>query len=440
MLGQPHRVEAGAIHDLDALERAGVDVFQRPAPAGPAEELQNPELHSALIPAALTMGHHFSISAFCQAPSAWGVSWSAGGMSWPRAASFSLRGGLGQRLHDGRVQLGDDVGRRALGRPQAVPHRDMQAGQARFIDGRHLGRRRQPLLGRDGKRLDGAGAQLRQHVRGLVEHDVDLAGQKIAHRRRGAAIGHELEARVGQLLEEDAGDVPRGADAAGAGRRLVGVGLQPGDQALHVVGRQVLAAHDQHRASDDQGDRREVGEQVVLQGVGGAVQHVVAPLADAQRVAVGRRARDLADADRAAGARHVVDQHGAAEIGGHALGHHAGDRIGRSAGRGRDDHGDGTRRVRLGRGRICREQCGDARGHEKPSTRRVHCFLRRRSRAGSLTGEDGTRRRRAIASATTAWSGPRSASSVMADRLRLSGAGRGARARGTSSRVQRGDP
>src|SRR6185503_4476533 len=90
MLGQPHRVEAGAVHDFDALERAGIDVFQRAAAAGPAEELQDSELHSPLIPAALTMGHHFSISAFCQAPSACGVSWSTGGMSCPSAASFSL--------------------------------------------------------------------------------------------------------------------------------------------------------------------------------------------------------------------------------------------------------------------------------------------------------------------------------------------------------------
>ena len=253
-----------------------------------------------------------------------------------------------------------------------MPHRDMQAGQARFIDGRYVRRRRQPLLGGDGKRLDGAGAQLRQHVRGLVEHDVDLAGQKIAHRRGGAAVGHELEARVGQLLEEDAGDVPRGADAAGAGRRLVGIGLQPGDQALHVVGRQVLAAHDEHRAGDDQGDRREVGEQVVLQGVGGAVQHVVAPLADAQRIAVGRRRATLPTPIEPP-APATLSTTGAAEIGGHALGHHAGDRVGRSPGEagtimvtGREDT--------VRHGRICHEQCGDARGHRSHRRNRFILF------------------------------------------------------------------
>jgi hypothetical protein len=39
MLGQPHRVEAGAIHDFHALQGAGVDLLQRAAAAGPAEEL-----------------------------------------------------------------------------------------------------------------------------------------------------------------------------------------------------------------------------------------------------------------------------------------------------------------------------------------------------------------------------------------------------------------
>src|SRR5262245_16351173 len=37
--------------------------------------------HSALMPAALMMGHHFSMSAFCNAPRASGVCWSRDGIS-----------------------------------------------------------------------------------------------------------------------------------------------------------------------------------------------------------------------------------------------------------------------------------------------------------------------------------------------------------------------
>src|ERR1700730_18033967 len=42
--------------------------------------------YSPLILAALMIGHHFSISAFCKAPSASGVCWSGGGTSRPKSA------------------------------------------------------------------------------------------------------------------------------------------------------------------------------------------------------------------------------------------------------------------------------------------------------------------------------------------------------------------
>jgi hypothetical protein len=44
--------------------------------------------YSALMPAALIIGHHFSMSAFCNARSAPGVCWSRGGTSYPRSVSF----------------------------------------------------------------------------------------------------------------------------------------------------------------------------------------------------------------------------------------------------------------------------------------------------------------------------------------------------------------
>src|SRR5437660_4290246 len=43
--------------------------------------------HSALILAALIIGHHFSISALCRLASACGVCWSRGGISEPRSRS-----------------------------------------------------------------------------------------------------------------------------------------------------------------------------------------------------------------------------------------------------------------------------------------------------------------------------------------------------------------
>src|SRR6185437_430805 len=43
--------------------------------------------------AALIIGHHLAISAFCQLPSASGVSWSFGGMSRPRSRNFCCTAG-----------------------------------------------------------------------------------------------------------------------------------------------------------------------------------------------------------------------------------------------------------------------------------------------------------------------------------------------------------
>ena len=47
----------------------------------------NMSAHSALMLAALMIGHHFSASAFWKAPSASGVCWSRRKISWPRLAS-----------------------------------------------------------------------------------------------------------------------------------------------------------------------------------------------------------------------------------------------------------------------------------------------------------------------------------------------------------------
>jgi hypothetical protein len=52
VLGQPDGVETHLVHDLDALERAGIDLFQRTVAAGPAEELQDADFHGSSRPGA----------------------------------------------------------------------------------------------------------------------------------------------------------------------------------------------------------------------------------------------------------------------------------------------------------------------------------------------------------------------------------------------------
>jgi len=76
-------------------------------------------LHSALMLAALMIGHHFLISAFCNARRASGVCCSRG--SFPgqgRRARTHRR--IGQGIDNRSIELGDDGYRRPLGRPKCL--------------------------------------------------------------------------------------------------------------------------------------------------------------------------------------------------------------------------------------------------------------------------------------------------------------------------------
>ena len=69
----------------------------------------------------------------------------------------------------------------------------------------------------------------------------------------------------------------------------------------------------------EQRHRLEVLHHVVLQGLAGGVHDVGLNVAEDERVAVGSRARDLADADGAAGPAHILDDDRLAEMAAHVL-------------------------------------------------------------------------------------------------------------------------
>src|SRR5262249_1894288 len=141
-------------------------------------------------------------------------------------------------------ECGDDIAGRTLGSKQRVPDRTVEPGQPRLGHCRNSRRRRQTVLARYRKGLDIAATNLWQR-RGLVgEYQVDLSGHQILHRGSAATVGHETEARAGGLLEEGAIDVLWAADAGGPGHSRVRVGLQPRDEALKVIRRQVFSADD----------------------------------------------------------------------------------------------------------------------------------------------------------------------------------------------------
>jgi hypothetical protein len=189
-----------------------------------------------------------------------------------------------------------------------------------------------------------------------------VAGDLVLDGGAAAAVGHELEAGAGRALEIDRAHMTRAAGSDGRAGCLVGICLEPGDQFVEVVRRKILARGDQDRAVGQQRHRFKIVEHVVLDRVDGARAHVAQPIADAQRIAVGRRACGAADPDAAAGARGVLDHHGLGERDGQMISKDARDRVGDPAGRHRHDDGDGARGINLraGNGRENRQR-GSAR-------------------------------------------------------------------------------
>jgi hypothetical protein len=220
---------------------------------------------------------------------------------------------IGQRADHGGIDLGDDVGRRCLRRPQRVPIGHVQALRARLVDGRNVGREMPALRGHDRVGPDGAGANLRDRIGGLIEHDVDATRHQILHRRRAAAIGHKAEAGAGDFLKIHAGDLRAAGGADGAGLRLIGIGLEPSDKLAHVACREVLARDDQLRRVGNERDRRKIVRRVIGQIVGDRVDDLGASLTDQQGVAVRLGARDPGGADRTAGAADILDDDRLAE-------------------------------------------------------------------------------------------------------------------------------
>jgi hypothetical protein len=91
--------------------------------------------------------------------------------------------------------------------PHDVSIRDVQPGDAGLVDGRNVGRPVPAPLRHDRISPDRAGANLGNCIRGLIEHDVDLSGDQILHRRSATPIRHEGELGPRGLLKIDAGDL-----------------------------------------------------------------------------------------------------------------------------------------------------------------------------------------------------------------------------------------
>src|SRR5262245_31464545 len=127
-----------------------------------------------------------------------------------------------------------------------------------------------------------------------------------------------------------------------------------------------------------QGHRLEIAQYVVGKSVDGTVRDMRAPVACAERVAIGSGAEDPASADVAARTAHVFNNDGLTKEGSHALDNDAQDHICSASRSKRQHQGDGARRIGLrARDPSKRRQRGSARSQMQklPSMEKPHGLL-----------------------------------------------------------------
>ena len=184
-------------------------------------------------------------------------------------------------------------------------------------------------------------------------HQRYLPAEQVAHRGRGAAIGHMHDVDAGPDLQQFPGQV-RGR--AAAGRRIVelaGACLREGDELLQRTHRQGRmrdqdvrhAAHERHRGEA----LHRVERYLAVQR---RVHRQLCAGREQQRVAVGCRLGHEFGRDVAASPGAVLDQHLLSPALGQLLADAPGHDVGRAARREGQDHADGLYRVRLRSGRL----------------------------------------------------------------------------------------
>ena len=254
------------------------------------------------------------------------------------ARCFCTSGVLLGLVHRG-VELVDDVARQPGGSGQRIPGPHDQAGIAELDQGRHIGKLRHALLGRDRQRLQLAGLDMRQRGRQRHAADLDVARHQIADRRAAAAIDDVAELHV--LL---VGDILRHhvADRADARRHVLHAVrrlLHQRDQLLEAVHAERRMHHEHVGRPAEIGDVGEVLDRIEARVlVHRRRQHMRRHAGNLQRVAIGRRARDLGGADQAAAAGAVLDEELLPERLAELLGEHAAEQIVGAAGRIGHDH------------------------------------------------------------------------------------------------------
>jgi len=183
---------------------------------------------------------------------------------------------------------------------------------AEFDHGRHVGQIEPAMDAGDGKRLQGAGFDMRARRRQRREGDLRGAAEDRLDGRPRAGERHMRHLDPADDPEKFAGKMRRRADTGARIIELVGIGLGTCDQLGNRIHAELGIDQDHIWRSCELGNRREIRVRVVRNfGVKTGIDDVGAR-GDQQRMAVRFGERHSADPDIAAGSRLVLDDHGAA--------------------------------------------------------------------------------------------------------------------------------
>ncbi len=306
--------------------------------------------------------------------------WRALGLARDRPAKVRnplLHARIVERLIQSIRELRDDRRGRAFRCEDAGPDAHIVI-DVHLLRGRHIRQRGEAFAGRNRVGLDRTRFHLLDHAHRLFAEEIDVAADKVVHRRPRAAIGDRGGRRADRGIEEKTRHVRRRADAA---MRLLEAGavlLQVGDEFLQIFRREILARDDDRGRMRRGADRHEILGRIVFDvWRQHRCCHMRAHRARKQRVAVGCGRRDPGAADGAARAADVLDHERMPERPAHRLGDDAGYHVARSAGGEGHHHCDVACRIVLRRSRL---RAADEQRGETQCLQNYHSRLHRSSR------------------------------------------------------------